>query len=404
MSGSRTYLTVTASYWAFTLSDGALRMLVLLHFFALGYTPFQLAFLFVFYELAGIFATLGGGWLAVRFGITRMLATGIILQICGLLFLSALSPDWTEMASVMWVLIAQGIAGIAKDFTKTASKTAIKLTSVSGNIQLFSWVAWFTGSKNAMKGIGFFAGGLMLDAFGLTVSLYGMAGMLVILLGAVLYCLPTELGKLPASQNMSELFSKSASINFLAAARVFLFGARDIWFVVGVPVFLYQAGWSFWQVGGFLAIWTIFYGMIQAIAPRFISRSEDGLSREIPAARIMMAALCAVPLGVVIAYYVVDELFQLPVILAGLGLFAFFFALNSSLHSYLILAYAGTKKAAEDVGFYYAANAAGRLAGTLLSGLCFQNSGIISCLIVSFISLALCFGFCLLLPLKTTRA
>ena len=177
MSEARNYLIVTASYWAFTLTDGALRMLVLLHFFELGYTPFQLAFLFVFYELAGVFANLVGGWLTVRFGIARMVSAGIVLQICGLLFLSGLSTGWTEMASVIWVLIAQGISGIAKDFTKTASKTAIKLISISDHNQLFSWVAWFTGSKNAMKGVGFFAGGIMLDTFGFAGSLYGMAGM-----------------------------------------------------------------------------------------------------------------------------------------------------------------------------------------------------------------------------------
>ncbi|MFV0297568.1 MAG: MFS transporter, partial [Hyphomicrobiaceae bacterium] len=152
----RNYLVVTASYWGFTLVDGALRMLVLLHFFKLGYSPFTLAFLFLLYEFAGIIANLAGGWLAVRFGIPAMLAAGQALQVAGLIMLSALDPHWSVLASVVWVVVAQGISGLAKDFTKTASKSAIKATSSSGSGQLFKWVAWFTGSKNAMKGAGFF--------------------------------------------------------------------------------------------------------------------------------------------------------------------------------------------------------------------------------------------------------
>src|SRR6185503_10634325 len=153
-------------------------MLVLLHFYALGYTPFMLAFLFLLYEAAGIFANLGGGWLAARFGIPRMLMTGLALQIVGLLLLSALNPGWSAVASVAWVVAAQGIAGIAKDLTKTASKSAIKATSEGGSGQLFRWVAWFTGSKNAMKGVGFFLGGLLLETVGFRGALWLMAAAL----------------------------------------------------------------------------------------------------------------------------------------------------------------------------------------------------------------------------------
>jgi len=166
MATVRNYLIVTASYWGFTLTDGALRMLVLLHFFQLGYTPFTLAFLFLLYEAAGIAANLGGGWLASRFGIPRMLAVGQTLQIAGLIMLSALDPGWSAAVSVAWVVVAQGIAGVAKDVTKTASKSAIKATAAEGSGQLFRWVAWCTGSKNAMKGVGFFVGGLLLELVG----------------------------------------------------------------------------------------------------------------------------------------------------------------------------------------------------------------------------------------------
>ena len=177
----RNYVIVTASYWGFTLVDGALRMLVLLHFFRLGYTPFTLAFLFLLYEMAGIGANLGGGWLASRFGIPRMLAVGQALQIAGLAMLSMLEPGWTAAASVAWVTAAQGIAGVAKDLTKTASKSAIKATSAEGAGQLFMWVAWFTGSKNAMKGLGFFLGGLLLESAGFRGALWLMAGLLAVI-------------------------------------------------------------------------------------------------------------------------------------------------------------------------------------------------------------------------------
>ena len=250
MGGARNYLIVTASYWSFTLTDGALRMLVLLHFYSLGYTPFMLASLFLLYEAAGIFANLGGGWLATRFGIPRMLAVGLVLQIGGLLLLSALNPAWGATLSVAWVVMAQGISGVAKDVTKTASKSAIKATSEGGAGQLFRWVAWFTGSKNAMKGFGFFVGGFLLQAAGFRAALWLMAAMLAAVLVNVLLSLPTELGKAKASKSFGELFAKSRAINLLAAARIFLFGSRDVWFVVGLPVFLYTQGWKYIESGG----------------------------------------------------------------------------------------------------------------------------------------------------------
>lgn len=405
MTGVRNYFVVTASYWGFTLTDGALRMLVLLHFFRLGFSPFTLAFLFLLYEAAGIFANLIGGWLAARFGITRMLMTGLCLQIVGLVFLSALDPGWGAGLSVVWVVLAQGIAGVAKDLTKTASKSAIKITSAEGNGQLFKWVAWFTGSKNAMKGIGFFVGGLLLDAVGFESALWFMAAMLAVILVTVFMSLPTRLGIAGSSKTVRELFSKSSGINILAAARVFMFGARDVWFVVGVPVFLYSGGWSFWQVGGFLAVWTIVYGMIQAAAPSLVHRSEDGLSREVPAARLWALILAVVP-AILAAVVLTPGLWPLDsiyIIVSGLALFGLPFAVNSSLHSYLILAYAGSKKAAEDVGFYYAANAGGRLMGTLLSGLLYQAGGVVACLVGSAIMLALCTLITFRLPTQNTN-
>ena len=396
-SAIRNYAIVTAAYWGFTLTDGALRMLVLLHFYKLGYSPFTLAFLFLLYEFAGIIANLIGGWLATRFGIARMLTVGLSTQITGFLLLSALSPDWAAALSVAWVVLAQGVCGVAKDLTKTASKSAIKITASDIPGQLFKWVAWFTGSKNAMKGVGFFLGGLLLDTLGFRESLWAMAAALGVILVLAVLSLPPMMGKSKASTSAREFFAKNKGINLLAAARVGLFGARDVWFVVGVPVFLYSTGWTFTMVGTFLALWTIAYGMVQAAAPSMIRRSEDGLSSEVPAARLWSWLLAVVPC-VLAALAFINVAHLEWVVVAGLVVFGVAFAVNSSVHSYLILAYAGSEKAAEDVGFYYAANAAGRFIGTLLSGLLYELGGITLALSGSAAMLMLCWLVTLKLP------
>ena len=399
---ARNYAIVTAAYWGFTLTDGALRMMVLLHFYRLGYSPFTLAFLFLLYEAAGVLANLVGGWLATHYGIARMLAVGLVTQIVGFVLLSALDPGWTAAMAVAWVVVAQGVCGVAKDLTKTASKSAIKITQAEAQGgsqgQLFKWVAWFTGSKNAMKGIGFFLGGVLLETLGFRGALWTMAGLLALVLAGVLLSLPPMMGRKKASRSVRELFAKSPGINVLAAARVVLFGARDVWFVVGVPVFLYSAGWTFTMVGTFLAVWTIGYGLVQALAPQIVRRSADGLSHEVPAARLWSALLALIPAALAVAVWL-----QVPslewVVVGGLGLFGFAFAVNSSVHSYLVLAYAGSEKAAEDVGFYYAANALGRFIGTLLSGLLYQWGGLLYALIGSAVMLLVCWLATLALPL-----
>jgi MFS family permease len=397
--GLRNYLIVTSAYWSFTLTDGALRMLVLMHFFRLGYSPFTLAFLFLLYEAAGVGANLIGGWLATRFGIARMLAVGLTTQIAGFLLLSAVSPDWSAALSVAWVVVAQGVCGVAKDLTKTASKSAIKATAGEASGQLFRWVAWFTGSKNAMKGVGFFVGGLLLDGLGFSGALWLMAGWLALVLAAVLLSLPAMMGKAKASKSFRELIGKQRAINLLAGARVFLFGARDVWFVVGVPVFLYSQGWTFTMVGTFMACWTIVYGLVQAMAPKLIRRSEDGLAAEVPAARLWSMLLAVVPALLAAAVALKVQPLEW-IVVAGLGLFGIAFAVNSSVHSYLILAYAGSEKAAEDVGFYYAANALGRFLGTLLSGLLYQWGGLSLALGGSAAMLLACWIITMTLPLQ----
>ena len=407
--GTRNYAIVTAAYWGFTLTDGALRMLVLLHFFQLGYSPFTLSFLFLLYEAAGIAANFIGGWLATRFGITRMLTVGLSTQIAGFLVLSALSPSWVAGLSVAWVVLAQGICGVAKDLTKTASKSAIKIAegearSEDTESRLFRWVAWFTGSKNAMKGLGFFLGGVLLEFLGFRMSLWVMAAALALILAGVVLSLPAMMGKSKASASARELIGKSRGVNLLAAARVMLFGARDVWFVVGVPVFLYSTGWTFSMVGGFMALWTIFYGLVQAAAPALVARSPDGLSKEVRAAQLWSAALALIPAAIIVALQSGLGLAPDLVLVFGLAVFGMVFAVNSSVHSYLILAYAGSEKAAEDVGFYYAANALGRFGGTLFSGLLYQWGGITACLAGSAAMLIACFLFTLPLPRTAERA
>ncbi|TDQ84096.1 MFS transporter [Dongia mobilis] len=403
----RNYAIVTAAYWGFTLTDGALRMLVLLHFFRLGYSPLTLSLLFLLYEAAGIIANLIGGWLAVRFGIARMLASGLATQIIGFLFMSALQPEWSALLSVAWVMVAQGICGIAKDVTKTASKSAIKLTSdqapsAGAERRLFRWVAWFTGSKNAMKGLGFFLGGVLLELLGFRLALWVMAAALALILAGVMLSLPPLMGKAQASRNAREFLAKSRGVNLLAAARVLLFGARDVWFVVGLPVFLYASGWTFAMVGGFLAAWTIGYGIVQAAAPALVRRENGDGRAGIAAARLWSLLLTLVPAAMAV-WLVAGEMGTgepngETIVIGGLLLFGVAFAINSSVHSYLILAYAGSEKAAEDVGFYYAANAAGRLAGTLLSGVLFGVGGIVACLVGSAAMVAGCWLLTLALP------
>jgi predicted MFS family arabinose efflux permease len=400
MTSLRNYALVTAAYWAFTLTDGALRMLVLLHFHDLGYGPVQLAFLFLFYELFGVVTNLVGGWIAAHMGLRVTLFSGLALQVVALGMLSFVSAAWSAAISVAYVMAAQALSGIAKDLTKMSSKSSIKvLVPNHAESKLFKWVALLTGSKNALKGAGFFLGGLLLSVLGFATSLWAMAGMLAAVLLVCVLSLPAEMGKAKSKTKLEGLFSKSRDINVLSAARFFLFGARDIWFVVGVPVFLSsQLGWSFAEVGSFLAAWVIGYGMIQSLAPSLIRAWTGGRAPQGRAAQVLAFLLAATTVLIVVSLSAGYP--PAVVILIGLGAFGIVFAVNSSVHSYLILAYSDGDKVALYVGFYYMANAGGRLVGTLLSGILYQLSGLAGCLWASAaFALATC-GLSLLLPYK----
>jgi MFS family permease len=381
MSALRSYVLVTLAYWAFTLTDGALRMLVLLHFHALGYTPVELAFLFVLYELFGVVTNLLGGWIAASMGLRVTLLAGLALQIVALAMLSFLVPAWPKGLSVAYVMGAQALSGIAKDLTKMSSKSAIKvLVPADASSSLFKWVAILTGSKNALKGAGFFLGGVLLSLAGFRGSLWGMAAALAVVLIGCVVSLPVELGKAKKKAKFSTLLSKTRAINVLSAARFFLFGARDIWFVVGVPVFLsVHLGWGFTTVGGFLALWVVGYGVIQSFAPALIRRWTGGRAPQGRAALVLAVLLAAIAAGMAIG--LMAGVTPTLLLIGGLGVFGAVFAVNSSVHSYLILAYSDGDQVAMNVGFYYMANAGGRLVGTLLSGALYQLGGIGGCLL-----------------------
>ena len=392
----RNYALVTGAYWADTIADGAIRLLVLFYFYEQGYTPLQLATVFAFYEIFGIVTNLVGGFLAARFGLKSTLVMGMSIQVCALLMLALAPDDWLV---VPYVMAAQALSGIAKDLTKMSSKSAVKLVVAEDQPgALYKWVAILTGSKNALKGVGFFLGGLLLTVTSFQTAMILLAAMVF---GALVLTVPFMtggLGRADAKAKFRHMFSNSRAVNLLAAARIFLFASRDVWFVVGLPVFLRtELDWSFWEVGTFMAVWVIGYGIVQASAPRIVRERSAG--RGAPdgrtAARLAFV-LAAFPAAIAIALSAdVDPTL---VIVVGLIAFGVVFALNSAVHSYLILAYADGDKVAMNVGFYYMANACGRLAGTLLSGLLYQWQGLEACLWAS-VALVLAAGLLsLLLP------
>ena len=391
------YLVITGNYWAFTLTDGALRMLVVLYFHQLGYSPLNIAMLFLFYEIFGVITNLFGGWLGARLGLNKTMNIGLALQIIALVMLTV--P--TEMLTVIYVMIAQALSGIAKDLNKMSAKSSIKLLVPEGaEGKLYQWVAILTGSKNALKGVGFFLGGLLLTLLEFKGAIILMASLLTIVWLFSLIALKEDLGKAKNKPKFKDIFSKSSSINILSAARLFLFGARDVWFVVALPVFLAVSfNWDHWAVGGFMASWVIGYGLVQSVAPLVTNRGtgkstgkgtgkQQGNSPTGRDAFLWASYLTLIPAAIALALH-----FNFHVqasLIIGLLIFGAVFAINSSLHSYLIVSYAGSDGVSLDVGFYYMANAMGRLIGTVLSGWLYQNYGLEACLWISsgFVAMA----------------
>ena len=392
------YIAVTAAYWAFMLSDGALRMLVLLHFHTLGFSPVQLAYLFVLYEVAGIVTNLCAGWIAARFGLNATLYAGLVLQIAALLALTQLDPAWSVGLSVVFVMLVQGLSGAAKDLAKMSSKSAVKLLAPKAEGALFRWVAVLTGSKNAVKGLGFLLGSGLLGLFGFIPVVMSMALILAAILISLLLWMPQGLSQGRKGAKFSEVFSKNPKINWLSFARVFLFGARDVWFVVGIPIYFYSV-WSdgtkagdqsaFFTIGIFMALWIILYGLVQANAPKLLRAKERGQRALVRDSKYWASGLAAVAafLALVLYFTSVPTSTTTAILVVGLMVFGAVFAINSALHSYLILAFTQTERVTLDVGFYYMSNAAGRLLGTVLSGLSYQLGGVWLCLAVASVML-----------------
>lgn len=401
MRAAAAYAVVTFGYWGFTLTDGAIRMLVLLYFYKLGFTPLQLAMLFVLYELMGIFTNALGGWLASRLGLNVTMHIGMFMQIIALLLLSV--PD--SWLTVLYVMLLQALSGVAKDLNKMSAKASLKnlvpeAPKNAGNSEnkekssrLFIWVSALTGSKNALKGVGFFLGSLLLAWLGFRGALWALAGGLAVVFFITLLTLPRGLGKAKVKPAFQQIFAQSKAINWLSAARFFLFGARDIWFVVALPIFLYGTlGWSFVQVGTFMAAWVIGYGFIQAATPLFFKGKATATT-----ARVQALLLLMIPLSM--AGLLLAELLPAAwVVIGGLALFGVSFAINSALHSYLILHYADGDKVALNVGFYYMANAGGRLVGTIISGLGYQAFGFVGVLLLAAAFVALAWALTFFLP------
>jgi len=376
----RNYAVITGGYWAFTLTDGAIRMLVVLYFHQLGYTPLAIASLFLFYEFFGIITNLIGGWLGARFGLNTTMHAGMLLQVIALLMLTVPS----DYLTIVYVMAAQALSGIAKDLNKMSAKASVKYLvpndteQTQASRKLFKWIAILTGSKNTLKGVGYFLGGLLLAIYGFQNSLNILAGGLFIVLLLTLFLLPSDLGKTKAKAKFSQLFANKAEINWLSAARFFLFGSRDVWFVIGLPVYLSATlGWGFEQIGSFFALWIIAYGLVQAATPAFLKHhAPTGKTTTLLAIILML-----LPAAIAFALYQSHN--PSTVLIVGLSLFAIVFAMNSAVHSYLIVEWSDHDKVAMNVGFYYMANAGGRLTGTVLSGLVYQHYSLIGCLITS---------------------
>ena len=377
LSPIKQYGIVTANYWSFTITDGAIRMLVLLYFHSLGYSPLEIALLFLFYEFFGIVTNLFGGWLGARLGLNVTMNIGLGLQIVALMMLTV-PAEWL---SVVYVMVAQALSGIAKDLNKMSAKSSIKSLASDSSGQLYRWVALLTGSKNALKGVGFFVGAVLMETIGFVYALYVLTALIVIPLIFSLKFLDQSLGKAKQKPKFSEMFSKSPAINWLSGARFFLFGARDVWFVVALPVYLQAVlGWSHTEVGGFMALWIIGYGMVQAATPRITgSHKQDGKKPTQITAMKLAAILAVIPLLMAVTLEMNPEI----VIISGLMVFGILFALNSAVHSYLIVSYADADGTSKDVGFYYMANAGGRLVGTMISGYVYQVAGMEASLVVS---------------------
>ena len=380
---------MTTCYLLFTTTDGALRMVVLVHAHSLGFSAFQVALMFSLYELAGVFTNIAAGLAGARWGLRSTLLGGLAVQLACIALLWGFGIAWPEphaqWRALAYVAAAAGLGGVAKDLVKLGGKTVTKLvTPEERQSRLFAVVAWLTGAKNSMKGVGYFVG-----AASLAVSFDFALGLNLVLIALALPIaalgLRPGLGRARGKNvTLAAMLSPAPNVRALSLARALLFGSRDLWFEVALPFYLRNEaqglGWSRELTGALLAGFIIAYGQVQSATPRLLLRPL----RQEPANKLVQVlwngvlTLVCLALALLLGAAPAPAAHSVPglagALCALLLVFCVVFAVNSAVHSYLIVRYAGSDKVAADVGFYYMSNAAGRLGGVLVSGALYEFS------------------------------
>lgn len=396
---TRIYLIIAAAYLLFTITDGALRMLILFFAYTQGFSPLEIAIMFVLYECCGIVTNLLAGVVGSRIGLKYVLLVGLFLQLVsfaglfGMHFLMQVFEN--RYFYVTYIALVQALSGIAKDSIKMSGKSLTKLsTKENAHSLLFKLVAFLTGAKNGMKGVGYFLGTLTLNVVGFLWSLVILAILIVAAFPGI-YFLDKELGRSKSKLDFRQIFCKGWNVNFLSAARFFLFGSRDLWFEIALPLFLRGVlKWPYVSVGIFMAVWIIAYGAMQSFTPQIVLKPLKCCFP--PTSKVLIPWNAVLTVLIFVIAIALELVFRLTsassneqyygltvVIIIGLIIFALLFAINSAIHSYLILIYTNKDKVAMNVGFYYMANAGGRMIGTLISGIVYNYIGLAACIWIS---------------------
>lgn len=436
----------------FTITDGAIRIIVLLYANQIGLSPLDIAVLFTLYELMGVVTNLFGGVFASRFGLKASMFLSLFLQLLGLVLVVLVEPifgdlehlamklpsNLTCLAStrtvieegnmgkraevIVYITFCQALSGVAKDFMKISCKTIPKLVTkkdADEESSLFKLYSIVTGLKNSFKGFGFIFGALLTNFLGFEIAVYVLVGIVVVIVPAVVWGIDKDAGKAREFPGFNlKIFKKPWNINVLSLARFFLFGSRDVWFEVAAPLFFRNIiGWTEFEVGLFIGGYVIVYGYFQtATAKIYKAKNKDAKKtswrpsclRGVPPVQHIggWAVACAAEillLGIVLHFLYQEYIGQecaaqygaaiAGVLIVGFYAFGVIFAVNSAIHSYFIGLFSGGDKASMDIGFYYMANAMGRLVGTILSGYVYEVTrdefGLSICLWVSSLFMAL---------------
>jgi MFS family permease len=419
----RPFVIISSSYLLFTITDGAIRMIVLLHAYNKSFSALEVSITFTLYELAGVFTNLAAGFMGAKWGIKLTLISGLSLQLLSYGLLFAWQDDWTKRESIIFVTVAQMFAGIAKDLTKLGGKTVTKLvTPEQKETHLFKLVSLITGWKNSLKGVGYFLGSALLSV-SYELALGFMMGLVVLAMPWAILGLDKSLGTAKKrNASWKEVFNlENRRLNILSLARLFLFASRDFWFEVPLPFFLRSPscdglgtsscllnencgngavcgesgfceninpgggcgglGLNRVVVGAFLGGYIILYGQVQAWTPQLVT----GPLKQTPPNKLtevfwgLINCIPTLVMAIVMtwapAFEAGDTAAMTIWLIVVIVTFAIIFAINSSIHSFLVVNYASKDKVAVSVGFYYMSNAIGRLLGTLGSGILYTYVG-----------------------------